>query len=76
VFCAGRILHLDNFRRLRGHGWAGFKTLRLWRQDKGQQALVQAFVDSLRTGGAPPIPFQELIEVSRAVIALGEAVRR
>jgi len=75
VFCAGRILHLDNFRQLRGHGWPGFKTLRLWRQDKGQQALVQAFVDSLRTGGDPPIPFQELIEVSRAVIAIGEAAR-
>ena len=24
VFCAGRILALDNFRRLRGFGWPGF----------------------------------------------------
>jgi predicted dehydrogenase/threonine dehydrogenase-like Zn-dependent dehydrogenase len=76
VFCAGRVLQLDNFRRLRGYGWPGFSRLNLWRQDKGQRALVQAFVDAMRTGAGAPIPFQELIEVSRAVIALDEAARR
>jgi predicted dehydrogenase/threonine dehydrogenase-like Zn-dependent dehydrogenase len=76
VFCAGRVLQLDNFRHLRGYGWPGFSRLNLWRQDKGQRALVQAFVDALRSGGDPPIPFDELIEVSRTVIALGEAARR
>jgi hypothetical protein len=50
--------------------------LNLWRQDKGQHALVQAFVDAIRTGGDPPSPFRELIEISRTVIALGEAARR
>ena len=24
VFCAGRVLQLDNFRKLRGWGWRGF----------------------------------------------------
>jgi predicted dehydrogenase/threonine dehydrogenase-like Zn-dependent dehydrogenase len=76
VFCAGRVLQLDNFRRLRGYGWPGFRASNLWRQDKGQRALVRAFVDAIRTTGEPPIPFQELIEVSRVVIALGEAARR
>jgi predicted dehydrogenase/threonine dehydrogenase-like Zn-dependent dehydrogenase len=75
VFCAGRVLQLDNFRRLRGYGWPGFGRLNLWRQDKGQQALVQAFVAALRSGGDAPIPFHELMEVSRTVIALGEAAR-
>jgi predicted dehydrogenase/threonine dehydrogenase-like Zn-dependent dehydrogenase len=76
VFCGGRVLQLDNFRRLRGYGWPGFKRLNLLRQDKGQRALVLAFVEALRSGGDPPIPFAELIEVSRTVIALGEAARR
>ncbi len=76
VFCAGRVLQLDNFRRLRGYGWPHFSRFNLWRQDKGQRALVQVFVDALRTGGDPPIPFEELIEVSRAVIAIDEAARR
>jgi len=35
VFCAGRMLALDNFRMLRGYGWPGFKKMRLLRQDKG-----------------------------------------
>lgn len=75
VFCAGRILQLDNFRRLRGYGWQGFKSLNLWRQDKGQKACVQAFVSSIQSGEATPIPFDELLEVSRISIALGEAAR-
>jgi predicted dehydrogenase len=75
IFCAGRVLCLDNFRRLRGYGWPGFERLNLWRQDKGQRALVQAFVDAIRSGGDPPIPFQELVEVGKVVIALGEAAR-
>jgi len=50
VFCAGRILQLDNFRRLRAYGWPGFKSMRLWRQDKGQRACVRAFVDAVRSG--------------------------
>jgi predicted dehydrogenase len=76
VFCGGRVLQLDNFRRLRGYGWPGFRSMNLWRQDKGQRALVQAFVDAIRTGSDPPIPFEELIEVSRTVIALAEAAQR
>jgi predicted dehydrogenase/threonine dehydrogenase-like Zn-dependent dehydrogenase len=75
VFCAGRILQLDNFRRLRGYGWPGFKSMTLWRQDKGQRACVQAFVAAIRTGGPAPIAFDELLEVSRVTVALGERAR-
>lgn len=75
VFCAGRVLQLDNFRRLRGFGWSGFSRMNLWRQDKGQRALVQAFVDAVRGSRPAPIPFAELIEVSRTVVALAEAAQ-
>jgi len=75
VFCAGRILQLDNFRRLRAYGWPGFKSMRLLRQDKGQRECVRAFVDAVRNGAGAPIPLEELLEVARVTIALGEAVR-
>jgi predicted dehydrogenase/threonine dehydrogenase-like Zn-dependent dehydrogenase len=75
VFCAGRILQLDNFRRLRAYGWPGFKSMRLWRQDKGQRACVRAFLDAVRSGTGAPIPLEELLEVARVSVALGEAVR-
>lgn len=68
VFCAGRVLQLDNFRRLRGWGWKNFSSMRLWRQDKGQAACVRAFVEALQRGQPAPIPLDEIIEVSRVSI--------
>lgn len=76
VFCAGRVLQLDNFRRLRGWGWPGFTRMNLWRQDKGQQACAQAFVDSIAKGGPVPIPLEEILEVSRVSIELQQMANR
>lgn len=70
VFCAGRILQLDNFRVLKAWGWEGFSGQRLWRQDKGQAACVEAFVAAVAKGGPAPIPLDEVIEVSRHTIEM------
>jgi len=75
VFCAGRVLQLDNFRKLTGYGWPGFSKLNLWRQDKGQKSCAAAFVRAVEAGGPAPIPFDELIEVSRVTIELARSVR-
>ncbi len=74
VFCAGRILQLDNFRQLRGFGWPGFTKMNLWRQDKGQTACVSAFVKAIREGQASPIPFEELSEVTLATFDVMDAI--
>jgi predicted dehydrogenase/threonine dehydrogenase-like Zn-dependent dehydrogenase len=65
VFVDGEILELDNWRKLTGYGWKGFKALNLWRQDKGNAACVASWVKAIRSGGEPPIPVEEIIEVSR-----------
>jgi predicted dehydrogenase len=75
VFCAGRVLQLDNFRKLRGWGWSGFSTMNLWRQDKGARQCVAAFVSAIRSGTESPIPHGEIVEVSRVSIELAEALR-
>jgi predicted dehydrogenase/threonine dehydrogenase-like Zn-dependent dehydrogenase len=75
VFAAGRVLQLDNFRRLTGYGWPGFSRMNLWRQDKGQDACARAFVEAVRTGGPSPIPPDELLEVARVTIAAAEAAK-
>jgi hypothetical protein len=49
---------------------------KLWRQDKGQKACAAAFLDAVRSGGESPIPFDQLMEVSRTSIEIGEAARR
>lgn len=74
VFAAGRVLQLDNFRRLTGFGWPGFSKMNLWRQDKGQKACAAAFVRAVEEGGPAPIPLGELIEVSRVTIELAASV--
>lgn len=77
VFSSGRVLQLENFRRLTGYGWPNFSKQRRWRQDKGQVACAAAFVKGIEAGGPPSIPVDELFEVSRAVIDLSEqAIKR
>jgi hypothetical protein len=49
--------------------------MNLWRQDKGQQACAAAFIDAIKEGKPAPIPFEELMEVSRVTIELAEKAR-
>jgi predicted dehydrogenase/threonine dehydrogenase-like Zn-dependent dehydrogenase len=73
VFCDGRALQLDNFRKLIAHGWPGLRSQHLWRQDKGQAACAAAFVHSIESGSAPPIPLDEILEVARLSVAVADA---
>ncbi len=75
VFAAGRVLQLDNFRKLAGFGWPGFSKMNLWRQDKGQKACVAAFMRAVAQNRAPPIEFDEIVEVARVTMAVAEAAR-
>lgn len=70
IFAGGRVLQLDNFRKLRGYGWSDFRDMNLWQQDKGQSACVKAFVEAIQTNNEAPIPFEEIVEVSRLSIEL------
>ena len=76
VFCAGRVLQLENFRRLRGYGWPGFKRMHLWSQDKGHKAEVAAFMKAVQDGGPSPIPFEELIEATRVSFEIMHVARQ
>src|SRR3990167_7291505 len=75
VFCNGKILQLDNFRKLKGLGWHHFKKMNLWRQDKGQRACVERFVKTVRDGLETPIAINEIIEVSRIALQVSVAMQ-
>lgn len=75
VFAAGRTLQLDNFLRLRGFNWPGFRNQKTWRQDKGQQGCAAAFLSAVKEGTGAPIPFEELEEVARVTIEASEMLR-
>lgn len=72
VFAAGRVLQLDNYRKLTCFGWPGFRKMNLWRQDKGQKACAKAFVDAISTGAQTPIAIDEIFEVSRVAIEIAQ----
>jgi hypothetical protein len=48
--------------------------MNLWRQDKGVNACVAAFLNAVREGGTSPIPFVELIEVARFTLKAANVV--
>ncbi len=70
VFASGRVLQLDNFRKLKAYGWPGFKKMNLWRQDKGQVACVAAFIKAIESGTSAPISVDEIFQISRITIEL------
>ncbi|MCC7434190.1 MAG: bi-domain-containing oxidoreductase [Methanoregulaceae archaeon] len=76
VFAAGRILQLDNFRKMTGFGWPGFNGMALRQQDKGHANELAAFIRAVKNGSGSPIPYDELIEVTEATFKAvrGEAV--
>jgi len=71
IFCGGKVLQLNNFKVLYGFGWKGFKKMKLWRQDKGHRNEIRSFMDSVSHGYPSPIPFEELMEVTKSSLDLG-----
>jgi predicted dehydrogenase/threonine dehydrogenase-like Zn-dependent dehydrogenase len=73
IFSDGRILYMDNFRRLTAYGFKAFKRKRLIFQDKGHSEEIRQFVESVRLGGVDPIPFVQLMRSSRAAVDAASA---
>lgn len=72
VFCGGKILQLDNFKKLKAYGWSKFKTMWTFRQDKGQNQMVKRFCDSILENKGFPIPLEEIVEVARVTLQVAE----
>jgi predicted dehydrogenase/threonine dehydrogenase-like Zn-dependent dehydrogenase len=75
VFCGGRIAALDDFHRLE-LVQDGRRTVTKKAQDKGWYDEWLAFTRAIREGGQPPIPYEQLIGVTKATFAAMESVRQ
>ena len=74
VFCGGRVAVLDDFRSLElVH--AGQRRLVKKAQDKGWYGEWVAFSKAIREGGEPPIPYEQLVGVTKATFAVMESLR-
>ncbi|NOR68916.1 MAG: zinc-binding dehydrogenase [Methylomarinum sp.] len=75
VFSSGKVLQLDNFRKLKGYGWKGFSKMNLWQQNKGQKECAKAFLDAIAQGQAAPISAEDIFEVAKVTIDIVEQLR-
>ena len=75
VYSQDRILVMDNFRVTKGFGFKGFSKLKTG-LDKGHKAQFKLLVERIKTGGAPLIPFDEIINTTRASLAAIESLKR
>ncbi len=76
VFANGGVLQLDNFRKLIGYDWKGFKKDKLMNQDKGQSNCSKAFIKSIQNGEMSPISFEEIMEVARYSVDIAQSLRQ
>lgn len=71
----GSSARLDNFRKAMTWTGRGHRTIRArGGQDKGQASQLTQFVKTVRTGSAMPIPFNDLVAVTKATIAVRESL--
>jgi len=75
VFSQGRVLQLDNFRKLKGLSWPNFTKMNLWKQDKGQGNCALAFIDAIKEKSMSPIPIEEVFEIANVSIELASKER-
>lgn len=75
AFADGKIWQIDNWRRTLGWGGASAAGGTFSKQAKGHREELERFVAAVRAGGPPPIPYDELFEVSRWSIIAAEAAR-
>lgn len=74
VFCQGQVARIDDFAELH-LGRAGKLSSSKSTQDKGHRSELQETIEAMRNGKPSPIPFEQLLEVSEATLAVGESIR-
>ena len=74
VFCGGSIAILDDFVSLTTVK-DGKKKEERRAQDKGWRSEMETFARAIREGGTPPIPYEQLVGVTKATFAAVESIR-
>ncbi len=75
VFCEGQISILDDYVSLTTIEDGKKKETRM-AQDKGWKNEMSAFAKAIKDGDEPPIPYEQLIGVTKATFAAVESLRR
>ena len=74
VYSQERTLVMDNWRKLKGYGFKGFSSASS-KQDKGHFNQFSELLEQQKSGGAPIIPFDEIINTTKASFAALESLK-
>ena len=74
VYSQERTLVMDNWRRLKGYGFKGFSATKSG-QDKGHSNQFQELITQQKIGGKPIIPFDKIINTTRASFAAIDSLK-
>lgn len=74
VYSQERTAIMDNFRETKGYGFKGFSKLKTG-LDKGHKAQFTLMVDRVQKGGEALIPFEEIVNTTRASFAAIESLK-
>lgn len=69
VFHQGKVMIIDNFKKLTGYGTKSFSKESSMRLDKGHFNQFKAYHQFLTNGGAPIIPFNEIVNSTKTSLA-------
>lgn len=76
VFCGGSVAILNDFRSLELINKGRKRTSHhIFQQDKGHRAAWQAFLDAIRAGSQPPIPYEQIINTTLATFLALESLK-
>jgi len=75
VYSQQRTLVMDNWRKLKGYGFKGFKS-KSTPQDKGHYNQFKNLLQFIQKGGEPIIPFDEIVNTTKASFAAIESLKQ
>ncbi|MCM8525879.1 MAG: hypothetical protein NE327_05140, partial [Lentisphaeraceae bacterium] len=75
AFSQGKTLILDNWRSLQGYGTKSFTKLKS-KQDKGHRNQFKLLTDRIKEGGRDLIPFDSIINTTKASFAALESLQK
>jgi predicted dehydrogenase/threonine dehydrogenase-like Zn-dependent dehydrogenase len=74
VFCEGMVAVMDDYVSLTTVK-DGKRNVQSGAQDKGWRAEMSAFAEAIKSGGEAPIPYEQLIGVTKSTFAAVESIR-
>jgi predicted dehydrogenase len=70
-----RTMVMDNWRKLKGYGFKNFSNKSI-KQDKGHLNQFKSLIEQQKMGGAPIIPFDEIVNTTKASFAAIDSLKQ